>query len=203
MHPRLKQALNSWWFPTLIFGGLYLTGLHTPVIVFFQRGVLATGLFQPDTESVGAADRADAVTVNLAALRMTDSEGQPVDPNRLLGRVVFLNLWTSWCPPCLAEMPNIDALYADYSEDDRIAFVLLNVEADPTKGRALVQQKEYRFPVYYLQAALPAQLGTGTLPTTLVISRTGEVAVRQEGMARYDTDGFRALLNRLAAQSPD
>ena len=198
MHPHLKKCLNSWWFPTLIFGALYLTGLHTPIIVLLQRGVLATGLLLPDTGGAETKDQRDSVTVDFAGLRISDSAGRPVNPDELRGKVVFLNLWASWCPPCLAEMPNIEALHGDYAENDRVAFVLLNVEADPAKGRTLMKRKGYRFPVYYLQAALPERLASGTLPTTFVIAPSGEVVVHHEGMARYDTDSFRTLLDRLA-----
>ena len=197
MHPRLKQALNSWWFPTLIFGALYLTGWHTPVIVLLQRGVLATGLLQPETGGAETMDRKESVTVDFAGLRISDYAGHPVKPDDLRGKVVFMNLWASWCPPCLAEMPNIEALYSDYVHHNRVAFVLLNVEADPAKGRALMQQKGYRVPDYYLRAPLPPALASGTLPTTFVISPSGEVIVQHQGMARYDTAKFRSLLDRL------
>ena len=204
MPPRLKLILNSWWFPTLIFLALYLTGLHTPVIVLFQRGLLATGLLLPDTVSIKSADQVDSATVDLTDLYLSDAQGRPVNTDDLVGKVVFLNLWASWCPPCLAEMPNIEALYADYAANDRVAFVLLNVEADSAKGRALMKRKGYRFPVYYLQAALPERLASGTLPTTYVIAPSGEVVLRHLGMARYDTNEFRSLLDSLAhdRQSP-
>ncbi|WP_116125858.1 TlpA family protein disulfide reductase [Lewinella sp. IMCC34183] len=196
MLAKLRWVLDSWWFPIVLVGGLYLTGLHTPVMAFLQRGILATGLFQPDTDGPdpGAEERVPTVKLDF---HMVDADGRSVDAGDLTGKVVFLNLWASWCPPCLAEMPNINALYADYAGDERVAFVLLNVEADFTKGVDYVRRHGYDFPVYHLRGNLPEELRSGTLPTTYVISPDGEVVVAHEGMARYDTRKFRALLNGL------
>ncbi len=197
MSPRTRDFLASWVLPALIFGGLYVGGLHTPVIAFLQRGILSTGLFQPDTDDIEGG----APTVAMD-FRMVDGQGRPVDAADLAGKVIFLNLWASWCPPCLAEMPNVDALYADYAGDERVAFVLLNVEDDFTKGKDYVSRHGYGFPIYQLRGNLPEALRSGTLPTTYVISPTGEVVVTHKGMARYDTRKFRALLDRLAS-APD
>ncbi|WP_116109067.1 TlpA family protein disulfide reductase [Lewinella sp. IMCC34191] len=201
MHPQIKRFLNSWLFPILLFGGLYMTGLHTPVLAFFQRGILATGLLQPEME-LAAVDRTDEqLLVDLADLRVANRDGRLVDPSRLAGKVIFLNLWASWCPPCLAEMPNIDALYGDYADDDRVAFVMLNVEQDFGQGKDLIQNRGYAFPVYHLRGRLPAGLESGTLPTTYLIDSSGRVVVRHRGMAQYDTEAYREMIDRLSVDA--
>ncbi|PPK88348.1 thiol-disulfide isomerase/thioredoxin [Neolewinella xylanilytica] len=198
MFPTLKRFLNTWFFPGLVFGGLYLTGLHTPVIAFVQRGILATGLLRPETDvTLPTATTVTPPTTDHLKFRMTDSAGRTVDAHALAGKVIFLNLWASWCPPCLAELPNIAALHADYATDPDIAFVLLNVEEDVTKGTDYVERHGFDFPVYHLRGTLPESLSSGTLPTTYVIAPSGEVVVARKGMAQYDTRAFRELLERL------
>jgi thiol-disulfide isomerase/thioredoxin len=196
---RYRDLLLNYVLPLAFVGVLYVTGLHTPFIGYLQQGILATGVFRPDTElALEAADRRSATpTTENLDFHMIDREGRPVDAKELAGKVVFLNLWASWCAPCLAEMPNIDALYADYAQDDRIAFVLLNVERDFSKGLELVEGRGYAFPVYGRRDALPASLSSGTLPTTYLIAPSGAVVLTHEGMANYDTEAFRGVLAGL------
>lgn len=191
------RILTSNWSLLVVVGVLYLTGYHTPVIAFLQRGILATGLLQPDTELPDLYDADGPVATTNLDFRMVDPAGRVVEASELAGKVVFLNLWASWCAPCLAEMPNIDALYEDYAVDDRVAFLMLNTEDDLDKGLAYVQRHGYRFPVYRLLGGLPEALRSGTLPTTFVISPAGKVVVKHSGMGQYDTRAFRELLNRL------
>ncbi len=197
MIKRIPDFLTSYLLPVLLFGGLYLTGLHTPVLAFLQRGILATGVLQPDValpQEGGAAGAAQAGNLDF---RMVDAAGTAIDARSLAGKVIFLNFWASWCPPCLAELPNIDALYARFADDDRVAFILLNVEEDFSQGLAYVGRHGYGFPVYHLRGGLPERLRSGTLPTTYVISPAGKMVVAHKGMAQYDTDKFRALLDGL------
>ncbi|WP_233254129.1 TlpA disulfide reductase family protein [Hymenobacter sedentarius] len=90
-----------------------LTDLRTPVLGGLQRGLLATGLWKPDVPAAPAAlpvvlTRSAAYPHNLP---MVTLEGKSVNLSELKGKVVFVNLWASWCLPCRAEMPGIEALY--------------------------------------------------------------------------------------------
>ena len=90
---------------------------------------------------------------------------------------------------------------ADYADDDRIAFVMLNIEDDFTKGIDLVKRRGYDFPIYQLLGGLPEGLASGTLPTTYVIAPSGAVVLEHRGMARYDTNKVRVLLDQLAERA--
>ncbi len=201
----MRTQANYWTsyvLPALFVAGLYFTGLHVPVISLVQRGVLATGLLRPDLPPAGGQARpvnpSTAVSESLHFL-MQRPNGEPVDARELAGKVVFINLWASWCPPCRAELPDIAALYADFRRDDRFAFVLLNVEADFGPGRQLITDAGYDFPVYHLQGGLPPALAATALPSTFVLDRSGRVVVAHAGMASYDTEEFRDFLRQLAA----
>src|SRR5690606_14527320 len=79
---------------------LYFTGLHTEVVGFLQRGILKTGLLNPDI-----AVNDDSVNMIKAdyGLRLINSKGENVNMEEYKGKVIFLNLWATWCPPCIAE----------------------------------------------------------------------------------------------------
>ncbi|MFA6360084.1 MAG: TlpA disulfide reductase family protein, partial [Dysgonamonadaceae bacterium] len=96
---------------------LYATGLHTEVIGFAQRGLLATGLITPNVEKI-AQERSDetemtTTTVHTPAdfnLTLMDKDGKTISLTDFKGKVIFMNMWATWCPPCIAEMPNINKL---------------------------------------------------------------------------------------------
>ena len=94
---------------------LYATGLHTEVIGFAQRGLLATGLMTPSVEKI-AQDKSDeneatASTTHAPAdfnLTLLDENGATKSLAEFKDKVIFMNMWATWCPPCIAEMPNIN-----------------------------------------------------------------------------------------------
>ncbi len=203
----LRNAVMYYMLPLLAFGGLYLTDLHKPLISQLQGALLTIGLFPAPTVVDGPVvppDTEPKVTMLAEHLdfTMTAPSGEIIQAAELRGKVVFINLWAEWCPPCLAEMPTINALYADFADDDRVAFVLLNVDRDFTRGIKLVKREGYDFPIYHLDSDLPASLETAGLPTTFVVAPSGELVLTHTGMANYDSSEFRELLGDLARQTP-
>ena len=128
---------------------------------------------------------------------MTDMNGRTVDFGSLKGKVVFVNIWATWCPPCVAEMPNIQKLY-EKTDGEAIAFVMLSVDQEGlAKVKKYIDRKGYTFPVYLPASPLPQELQSSAIPTTFIISPEGMIVARQEGMAEYDTPEVREFLQSL------
>lgn len=96
------------------------------------------------------------------------------------GKVVFLNFWATWCPPCKGEMPHIEAIYKEYSKDD---VIILGVAA-PNLGREGSQQdiknflnmNGYTFPVVFDNSgAVMDKYSINAFPTTFIIDKEGYV----------------------------
>ncbi len=109
------------------------------------------------------------------------------------GKTIFLNFWATWCPPCIAEMPNIQALYESI-ENDSIQFVMVSLDKDHQKARNYLERKEYTFPVYFLNGRKPGTYNSTVVPTTYVISPDGKIVTERRGMADYNTSGFKEFL---------
>ena len=183
---------------------LYATGLHTEVICFAQRGLLATGLMNPDVEEIAQVrnnenngDMASMANLTKADLdlKLIDAEGKTRSLEEFKGKVIFLNFWATWCPPCIAEMPSIDKLHEEMG--DEVAFVLLSFDDDFEKAKAFNKRKGYDLPIYAPASNLPAMLQSSALPTTYVIDADGNLALTHKGMADYSDPEFKEFLNSL------
>lgn len=111
---------------------------------------------------------------------MTGLENEKINLSDLRGKVIFLNIWATWCPPCVGEMPGIQKLYDTYKENDKVAFVLVSNEPVETI-RKFVNKKQYTFPVYSTRERSPEAFLTNSIPTTYIISPEGEIVVKEIG----------------------
>lgn len=177
----------------MIGAGLYATGYHTEVIGKMQSVLLYTGILQPDTnESILHGSRAD---YNMSLLTL---DGDRTSLSEFEGKTIFMNLWATWCPPCIAEMPNIQRLYDEVGNED-IVFVMASLDQDPQKARDFIERKGFTFPVYSILTK-PRVYDSSVVPTTYVISPTGDIVLEHRGMAKYDTDDFKQFLRTISAQ---
>ncbi|MEL7003057.1 MAG: TlpA disulfide reductase family protein [Bacteroidota bacterium] len=192
---KLKKELREWGVFAVIILTLYLTGLHTNVAAFAQRVILETGLITASTELPERAEKADYDFL------LKDLEGNEVNLSEFKDKVIFMNIWATWCPPCIAEMPNIQSLYNKVDNDD-IVFVMLSMDNDLSKVQRYISKKEFTFPVYMAASRVPDVYRAPSIPTTLVISPEGKIISKKVGMANYDKKSFlNFLLKNTSSES--
>jgi len=144
-------------------------------------GNVATG---PQQNSIGgiaggvfpADDREPAPS--LAGSTLT---GEHLDVSTLRGQVVVLNFWASWCAPCIAEAPNLNAVYAK-TRSAGVAFVGIDFKDDRTYAQSFERSKKVAYPSLFDpdgQLLLKFRgLAPQSPPTTLILDRQGRVAAR-------------------------
>lgn len=124
------------------------------------------------------------VQVNYSAPELTleDIAGAPVSLVDYHGQVVLVNLWATWCPPCKAEMPALEAFYQKYKED---GFVIVAVnDGDPTADVIqFVSDYELSFPVWLDPSYIATEQAFKTLnlPSSFVIDRDGTIVLSWVG----------------------
>lgn len=111
----------------------------------------------------------------------------------LEGRPVVINKWATWCVPCKAEMPTLQALYDSTGQEVRLAVV---TEQSRDHVRRYVENADYSMPVYVVDT-LPVSLGGRGIPRTYVVRPDGQVVYRHVGAADWNTPPVHRLLNRL------
>lgn len=188
MQKKLKREIWEWIILLTIVGVIYIGGWQTEVIGRIQQAVLKTGIITPD--------RINGEKKASYDFFLEDVDGNTLPFEAYKNEVVFLNFWATWCPPCIAEMPDIHDLYE--LEGDRIQFVMISLDDDPQKAKDFIKRKGFKFPVYFLRSNLPENYSIHSIPTTYLIAKDGTIQVENFGMAKYNTPDFRNLLNNLS-----
>lgn len=109
-------------------------------------------------------------------------------------KVLLINFWATWCPPCIAEMPSIQKLYNDYS--GKIDMVLVSDEKEETIQNFL-NKKGYSFKIYKPISNIPEILYTNSIPRTLLIDKQGHIIIDKTGAANWNSDDVRKLIDSL------
>jgi peroxiredoxin len=175
--------------------------LAIPLIVgFVGIGVLLVGLallaFRGDSSSAAAS--APQVGRPLANFTLTDLSGKQVHLSDYLGRPVLVNAWATWCPPCQAEMPDLQQLYQRH-EKGGFAVLAINAGEDASIVKSFIQQNALTFPVLQdPQMSLLDGFGIRSYPTSIVIGRDGKVKLVQVGM--LTPDAIKNVVEPLIAQ---
>lgn len=185
------------WLVTIAFVLiLRYTGALSGISYVTQSAVMETGFMDASVD----ADVAKPETFNYN-FTMKDLKGNTIHAEELKGKVVFLNLWATWCGPCRVEMPSIEALYNSV-EKDKVVFVMLSLDTPQnfSKVGKYIEDKGFSFPVYVVDQGLTKQLQVPSIPTTFIVGKDGLIKRKEVGAANYDTPKFKQFLTSLAAQ---
>ena len=151
------------------------------------------------SEDTGAAASADETKTGSTLppaidFELKDQYGNTHRLSDYKGKTVFLNFWATWCPPCKAEMPDIQKLYETYDQEGEEALIVLGVaapgqwqEQDEEGVKAFLEDKGYTYPVLMDSSGNTfLQYGISSYPTTFMIDRDGNVFGYVPGMLSFD-----------------
>lgn len=131
----------------------------------------------------------------------TAPSGRSVTVETFSGVVTVVNLWATWCPPCIKEMPALDRLRTALADDPRVDVVTVNTERrGGSKARAFLEENQLRAlePWSDSRNALPRAIGVLGLPTTVILDPQGREIARLQGDAVWDSPEAEAILRRFA-----
>jgi thiol-disulfide isomerase/thioredoxin len=138
----------------------------------------------------------EGTPADIDELVVINQKGQRLSGPQLEGKVIFLNFWATWCPPCIAEMPSIAQLRQSYN--DKVVFLLISDE-DWIRVNEFKKSNAYNFEVYRA-LNIPKVLQPRALPKTFIVNRKGEIVVEKNGAVDWNSDKIRGLLDQLHQQ---
>ena len=148
-------------------------------------------------EQIAAGDRTTSISV-----RGTSLEGTPIYTADYRGKVVVINTWGSWCPPCNAEAPDLERTWTAL-QGKGVEFVGVNLKEGPAAGQAFQRKFKLTYPsLAWDGGATLLQLKgkANATPSTLVVDQNGRLAGRISGMVQGST--LTELVQDVLTESP-
>ena len=193
-----KQTDKKKWVRkagNVLFLGLVLLLLLNPSAKgWLLRQLMAVGLFEAEIKKEAPVTKPGAAAT---AFSFRDEKRAIVSTADLKDKIVFINFWATWCPPCIAEIPSLNDLYNQLREDEQFVFLFINEDEDVAKAETFLQKGGYSLPLMTRAGSIPADIYTGTLPTTVVLNKEGNIVFRHEGLAKYNNTTFIKQLKAL------
>ncbi|CAG4991326.1 Thiol-disulfide oxidoreductase ResA [Dyadobacter sp. CECT 9275] len=150
-------------------------------------------VFVKEPESVSVNSTGEVPNpASLYLSNLKDLEGNPIamDENKL----VFLNIWATWCGPCNMEMPGIQKLYDKYKNHKSVAFYIISDE-DAETVNPFIARKGYQLPFYQYAGTYPEALDGNAIPRTYIIHK-GKILAEQTGASQWDTPEVVSLIEK-------
>ncbi len=130
---------------------------------------------------------------------LTNAMGETVEFSSLKGKTIFVNLWATWCPPCVAEMPSIVSLYQQ-TKGENNAFVLLSLDEDFETAKKWVKARNLDIPIY-ATSQLPPLFEVRSIPTTFIFQPDGKMIFTHVGSEDYSKPKFQKIMNVQASNT--
>ena len=133
---------------------------------------------------------------------LQDLNGNKVSMEDYRGKIVFLNFWATWCPPCRVEMPSMEKLYNEFKSKD-FTILAIDLQEDAATVKTFKEQYKLNFPILLDSDGSVALIyGAMSIPTTYLIDRDGYLLGGALGPRDWATEDAFELINHLLKISP-
>ncbi|MDR2313289.1 MAG: TlpA family protein disulfide reductase [Spirochaetaceae bacterium] len=124
-------------------------------------------------------------------------EGGNISLSALKGKVVLLNFWATWCPPCRAEMPSMETLYRRF-KNRNFEILAVDFAERPADVQRFVRSNNYSFPVALDSSGKVSGLyGVRSIPTTYILDRDGRIIHRMAGSLDWNNRKIAGAIETL------
>lgn len=166
----------------------FIPQTRKPIQIFVNKGL---ALISPST--INSEKQKAIPSYNLI---LKDENGTIFNFETTKGKIVLVNFWATWCPPCIAEMPSMQKLYKDYK--DKVTFVFVSDESFNVVNPFL-EKNNYTFKVYQPVTNYNNIFKVSSIPKTFLINQKGNVIIEKTGAANWNSNSVRNTINSLLA----
>ncbi|WP_323788517.1 TlpA disulfide reductase family protein [Psychroserpens sp.] len=168
---------------------LIIPQTRKPIQVVINKGIVL--LVKPSV-----IDHTERKIISNYDWKLRDVSAINFDFNSAKGKVVVINFWATWCPPCIAEMPSMELLYQKYKDNADVVFLFVSNE-DVLVIKKFMSKKEYSFKVYQSLTDYPKEFDVTSIPRTFVIDKKGEIVIDKSGPADWNNESVTNTLDNL------
>ncbi|WP_027377344.1 TlpA family protein disulfide reductase [Kaistella palustris] len=119
--------------------------------------------------------------IDLKGINTADTNLKNLKGNKL----IFLNFWGTWCPPCREEWPTIEKLYN--AKNDKVTFVLIAMQDEEEKVRKFLKDNNYTAPVYIAESPISAAVLPKVFPTTFLLDKNGRILLKEDASKDWNS----------------
>jgi peroxiredoxin len=178
--------------------------MNFKVLLFAAAGLLAFFLllFPPDLARKEAGDGLTGGPVPAPSFSLNALNGEKIHLADFRGKVVILDFWATWCPPCREGIPELNRLYAEYRNRGLVVIGVSLDRGEPEEVRRFLEQRGAEYvnamgneEMFQAYSSLPGLGKIQGIPTAFVIDREGRLQKKFVGLTRKQT--FEAVIKPL------
>jgi thiol-disulfide isomerase/thioredoxin len=155
-------------------------------MVVFAIAAVSTAV-SAQSESAGTATGLSGTNMPAHGWQLQDVDGKTVHSSDFKGKVVVLDFWATWCPPCKAEIPGLIALQNEYGKNGLVVVGISVDEGGATVVKKFAQQLGMNYPVVLAdEKTTRAFGGIEAIPTTFIIDREGRIVIKHLGFTEKE-----------------
>jgi len=173
--------------------GITVGGIVVFLVIAGALGWLSMRMFVPNAPALNLKEGPATGTIS-PGWKLRTLDGKEVSVDAFAGKPLFINIWATWCGPCVSEMPSIERLYQSM-QGKGVEFLIVSEEAPDQVARA-VTGHGWKLPVF-TTSELPSKLQTEGIPATFIVNGKGEVIFEHVGSSNWDTKETRDFLQRI------
>ena len=123
---------------------------------------------------------------------------ETVSNEDLKGKVVFVDFWASWCPPCLKSLPEFENLQTSFSGRDDVVVLAINLDENPKDATDFVNKLNVTYKILAdKEGVIPESFGVNAMPTSYVIDKTGVIRYVHNGYKEGDVSKIKNEIEKL------
>lgn len=162
------------------------------LFIFPEVKLKLKDLFFPIAAIENAVTLQDAdLDIELKGINAPNTNLKTLKGNKL----IFLNFWGTWCPPCREEWPTIQKLYD--SKNDKIDFVLIAMQDEEEKVRKFMADNKYTTPVYIAQTPISNNVLPKVFPTTFLLDKNGRILLKEDASKDWNSKSTHEFIDNF------